>query len=61
MRKFLELTNTEGHIILINVDRIAYITVNDYKETIIELIDDSFITVSQTYAEIRKIIRDINL
>ena len=60
MKKFLELTDTEGHIILINVDAIGYVTVNDYEQTVIEMCDDSFITVSQTYDEIRILIKNVN-
>lgn len=61
MKRFLELNDTEGHIILINVDSIQHITVNDYEETIVEMCSGGFFTVSQTYDEIREIIKNVNM
>lgn len=61
MKRFLELNDTEGHIILINVDSIQHITVNDYEETIVEMCSGDFFTVSQTYDEIREIIKNVNM
>ena len=61
MKRFLELNDTEGHIILINVDSIQHITVNDYEETIVVMCSGDFFTVSKTYDEIREIIKNVNM
>ena len=47
MRRYLELTDTDGNAVLINVDFIRYVTVNEYKETIVELNDGDYFTVKQ--------------
>ena len=61
MKKFLETYDKEDHVILINVDMIRYITVNDNKETVISMRGGSFFTVSETYREIRDMLKNVNV
>lgn len=60
MRRYLELTDTDGNAVLINVDFIRYVTVNEYKETIVELNDGDYFTVKQKYTEIREMLNNVN-
>ena len=60
MRRYLEVTDTDGNAVLINVDFIQYVTVNEYKETIVGLNDGDYFAVKQKYTEIRELLNNVN-